>query len=77
MNELPTLQLIITRTPFNDFVTIDKRVPLITTDNYYPQIRVTVKPGDGTNMGIDNPYDLKTLINNISQKLVVAPPDHL
>lgn len=77
LNELPTLQLIITRTPFNDFVTIDKRVPLITTDNYYPQIRVTVKPGDGTNMGIDNPYDLKTLINNISQKLTIAPPDHL
>ena len=77
LNELPTLQLIITRTPFNDFVTIDKRVPLITTDNYYPQIRVTVKPGDGTNMGIDNPYDLKTLINNISQKLTIATPDHL
>ena len=77
LNELPTLQLIITRTPFNDFVTIDKRVPLIVTDNYYPQIRVTVKPGDGTSMSIDNPYELKTLINNISQKLTVAPPDHL
>ena len=77
LNELPTLQLIITRTPFNDFVTIDKRVPLIVTDNYYPQIRVTVKPGDGTSMSIDNPYELKTLIDNISQKLVVAPPDHL
>lgn len=77
LNELPTLQLIIARTPFNDFVTIDKRVPLITTDNYYPQIRITVKPGDGIGMNIDNPYELKTLINNISQKLTVAPPDHL
>lgn len=77
LNELPTLQLVIACTPFTDFVTIDKRVPLITTDNYYPQIRVTVKPGDGTNMSIENPYELKTLINNISQKLIVAPPDHL
>lgn len=77
LNELPTLQFILARTPFNDFVTIDKRVPLIINDSYYPAIRVTIKPGDGMNMAIENGYELKTLINNINQKITVAPPDHL
>lgn len=79
LNELPTLQLIIARTPFNDFVTADKRVPLIIKDSYYPSIRVTIKPGDGKNMTIDDQYinDITTFINSVSQKLTVAPPDHL
>lgn len=77
LNELPTLQFILARTPFTDFATIDKRVPLIINDSYYPAIRITIKPGDGTNMAIENGYELKTLINNINQKLTVASPDHL
>ena len=78
LNELPTLQLIIARTPFNDFVTADKRVPLIIKDSYYPSIRVTIKPGDGKNMGIDDQYinGITTFINSVSQKLTIAP-DHL
>ena len=79
LNELPTLQLIIARTPFNDFVTADKRVPLIIKDSYYPSIRVTIKPGDGKNMDIDDQYinGIRTFINSVSQKLTIAPPDHL
>lgn len=79
LNELPTLQLIIARTPFNDFVTADKRVPLIIKDSYYPSIRVTIKPGDGKNMGIGDQYinGITTFINSVSQKLTISPPDHL
>ena len=79
LNELPTLQVIIANEPFNDFVTADKRVPLIIKSTYYPTLRVSIKPGDGKNMDMDSQYSnaLKTFINSVSQKLVVAPPDHL
>ena len=60
-------------------MTADKRVPLIIKDSYYPSIRVTIKPGDGKNMGIDDQYinGITTFINSVSQKLTIAPPDHL
>ena len=79
LNELPTLQLMIANTPFSDFVTADKRVPLFTKDTYYPTLRVCIKPGDGKNMDMDNQYtnNIKSFINAIAQKLVAAPPDHL
>mgnify|MGYP001004727798 FL=1 len=79
LNELTSLQVVFSNSPFSHVKTIDKRVALITTDTYNKMMWVDIKPGDGKSMPIDSLYNdtLTTLYNKIKDKKTVAPPDHL
>lgn len=79
LNELPTLQVVFSTSPFGSVKTIDKRVALIITDNYYKAMWVGIKNGDGKAMSISSTDNdtINTLFNSIKQKTDVAPPDHL
>lgn len=80
LNELPTLQLVFATSPFiNNLRTIDKRVPLITTDTYNKAMWVGIKNGDGKAMPVSSTDNntLSTLVDSIKRKTDVAPPDHL
>ena len=79
LNELPTLQVVFSTSPFGSVKTIDKRVALIITDSYNKAMWVGIKNGDGKAMPISSTdYDtINNLIDSIKRKTDVAPPDHL
>lgn len=80
LNELPTLQAVFATSPYiNNLRTIDKRVPLITTDTYNKAMWVGIKNGDGKAMPVSSTDNdtLSTLLKAIKEKGTIAPPDHL
>lgn len=80
LNELPTLQVVFATSPYiNNLRTIDKRVPLITTDTYNKAMWVGIKNGDGKAMPVSSTDNdtLSTLLKAIKEKGTIAPPDHL